>query len=82
MFLPSCMLSGRPTNWDLELVGLVGNFFLLKQLPVLVVEQLPNPILFSIRFNEIFGGGRGDLYTFSYMTSPVSILTTFGDAIS
>ena len=34
---------------DLELVGLVGQFLLDKQLPRLVVEQLPNPILFSIR---------------------------------
>ena len=29
-------------------------------------------------FKEIFGGGRGDMYIFSYNTSPVSILTTFG----
>ena len=29
-------------------------------------------------FKEIFGGGRGDAKTFSYMTSPVSIRTTFG----
>ena len=29
-------------------------------------------------FKEIFGGGRGDAYTFSYMTSSVSIRTTFG----
>ena len=26
---------------------------------------------------DIFGGSRGDAYTFSYMTSPVSIRTTF-----
>ena len=30
-------------------------------------------------FQEIFGGGRGDAYTFSYMTSPVSILLYFGN---
>ena len=29
-------------------------------------------------FKEIFGGGRGDADTFSCMSSPVSILTTFG----
>ena len=28
--------------------------------------------------NEIFGGGRGDMYAFSYETSPVLSLTTFG----
>ena len=34
---------------DLELVGLVGKFLLVEQLLLLIVEQLPNPILFSIR---------------------------------
>ena len=34
--------------------------------------------LFQSCFREIFGGSRGDAYTFSYMTSPVSIRTTFG----
>ena len=34
--------------------------------------------LFHSCFMEIFGGGRGDMKTFSYKTSPVSILTTFG----
>ena len=29
-------------------------------------------------FKEILGGGRGDMYTFSYKTSPVFSLTTFG----
>ena len=29
-------------------------------------------------FSEIFGGGRGDMLTFSYKTSPVFSLTTFG----
>ena len=37
----------------------------------------PNSFIQSC-FKEIFGGGRGDMYTFPYMTSPVSILTTFG----
>ena len=34
--------------------------------------------LFHSCFKEIFGGGRGHMYTFSCVTSPVSILTTFG----
>ena len=34
--------------------------------------------LFQSCFKEIFGGGRGDAYTFSNMNSQVSILTTFG----
>ena len=37
----------------------------------------PNSLFHSC-FKEIFGGGRGDMYTFSYKTSPISILTTFG----
>ena len=37
----------------------------------------PNSFIQSC-FKEIFGGSRGDANTFSYMTSPVSILTTFG----
>ena len=31
-----------------------------------------------IAFKEIFGGGRGDAYTFSYMISPVPIMIAFG----
>ena len=37
----------------------------------------PNSFIQSC-FKEIFGGGRGDAYTFSYVTPPVSIRTTFG----
>ena len=37
----------------------------------------PNSLFHSC-FKEIFGGGRGDMYTFSYKTSPVFILPTFG----
>ena len=37
----------------------------------------PNSFIQSC-FKEILGGGRGDANTFSYMTSPFSILTTFG----
>ena len=32
----------------------------------------------QLSLKEIFGGGRGDSYTFSYMISPVSIRTAFG----
>ena len=35
------------TNWILELVGSIGNFYIAAQL--LVVERVLNPILFSIR---------------------------------
>ena len=46
---------------------------------LLLVEQLLNPIPFiQSCFKEIFGGSRGDAYTFSYMISTVSIRTTFG----
>ena len=37
----------------------------------------PNSLFHSC-FNEIFGGGRGDMFTFSFRTSPVFSLTTFG----
>ena len=64
---------------DLDLVGLVGNFLLVEQLLLLVCRATSEPNSF-IRscFKKIFGGGRGDAYSFSYMTSPVSIRTTFG----
>ena len=61
---------------DLELVGSIGNFWIAAQL--LIVERVLNPILFSVRVSRLFGGGRGDMYTFSCKPSPVSILTTFG----
>ena len=77
------MLSGRP---DLSRIGFgvgwVGwkNLLLVEQLLLLVVEQFlvlvveqlsePNSLLHSC-FKEIFGGGRGDMKTFSYNTSPV-----------
>ena len=33
--------------------------------------------LFRSCFNDLFGGGRGDMYAFSFKTSPVFNLTTF-----
>ena len=47
-------------------------------LEVLYLHLLNPNSLFQSFFKEIFGGGRGDIYTFSCMTSPGSILTTFG----
>ena len=35
----------RDHDLGLELVGLIGNFGIVEQLPLLVVEQLLNPIL-------------------------------------
>ena len=37
----------------------------------------PNSFI-QISLKEIFGGGRSDAYTFSYMISPDSIIITFG----
>ena len=79
----SCQLQQRvaPIYHDLglELVGLIGNFWIVAQLVLLVVEHLLNPILFSSHVSKTsLAGGRGDMYTVSYVTSPVSIRTTFG----
>ena len=64
---------------DLELFGLSGKFFVVEQLLLLVLEQFSDTILLSIRAsNETFGGGRGDMYTYSFKPSPVFSLTTFG----
>ena len=61
--------------WILGLVGLVGS--------LLLVEQLLNPNSFiQSCFKEIFGGGRGDAYTFSCMISPVFLPNNFRDTKS
>ena len=44
LFLSRQRVSPRYHDLDLDLVGLVGNFLLVEQLPLLVVEQLLNPI--------------------------------------
>ena len=65
----------------LKLVGSIGNFWIVAQLVHLVVEHLLNPnSLFQSCFQGeiLWRGGRGDACTLSYMTSPVSILPTFG----
>ena len=51
VFLPSCIISGRP---DLSRIGFRVGWFdwkilLVEQVPLLVVEQFSDPILFSIR---------------------------------
>ena len=63
----------------LDLVGLIVNFMLVEQLSLSGCRATsePNSSIQSC-FKEIFGGGRGDAKTFSYMASPVSIRTTFG----
>ena len=56
---------------DLGLVGLVGSFSACR------ATSEPNSFI-QLFFKEIFGGGRGDSYTFSYMISPVSMRIAFG----
>ena len=46
-----------------------------SSLPPAISE--PNTFL-PMSLKEIFGGGRGDAHTFSYMISPVSIMIAFG----
>ena len=66
-------------NLELELIGLIGSFWIVAQLVHLVVEHLLNPILSSSQVSRrSFGGGRSNAFYFSYRTSPVCILTTFG----
>ena len=87
VFLPSCMLSGRP---DLSRIGFgvgwvgLGTFCLTSRSGCRATSPSdcratiePNSLFHSC-FNEIFGGGRDDMFTFSYKTSPVVILKTFG----
>ena len=58
-------------NWILGfLVGFVGSL-----IPPATSE--PNSFI-QLSVKEIFGGSRGDAFTFSYMVSPVSIMIAFG----
>ena len=79
VFLPSCVLSSRT---DLSRIGFRAGWFdwkLLDSCPTSDRWACSEPnSLFHSCFNEIFGGSRGDIYTFSYKTSPIFILTTFG----
>ena len=81
VFLPSCVISGRP---DLSRIGLgvgwVGwkNFACRATSPSGCRATFePNSFVHSC-FSEIFGGGRGGMPTCSFQTSPVFSLTTFG----
>ena len=86
-FLPSCtVLVWAPTTGcpDLSRLGFGSGWFDWKFLDCCTTCPSgrwacsePNSLFQSWR-KEIFGGGRGDMKTFSYMTSPSSILTTFG----
>ena len=77
--ITSCVISSRP---DLSRIGFRVGWFdwtLLDSCPTSARWAWSEPNFLSHScFKEIFGGGRGDMYTFSYMTSPVSIQTTFG----
>ena len=88
VFLPSCMLSVVPIchELDLKLVGLLRTFYLSINFSFWCRATSPsesratfepNSLVHSY-FNEIFDGGREDMYTFSFKTSPVFILPTFG----
>ena len=76
-----CRFSEKRTGWLLTLKRSHRSYnwifgFWLGLLGVFTVSE-PKSFIQSW-FKEIFGGGRGDAYTFSYMTPPVSIRTTFG----
>ena len=81
VFLPSYISSGRP---DLSRIGFgvgwVGwkNFACRATSPSGCRATFETNSLVHSCFNEIFGGGRSDMLTFSYKTSPVFNLTTFG----
>ena len=89
MFLPSYMSSGRP---DLSRIGFGVGWVGWKNFACRATSPSgcratspsgcratfgPNSLVHSC-FSETFGGGRGDMHTFSFQTSPVFSLTTFG----
>ena len=61
-------------NWllRLETSRQLPNFWLLS----VFWTRFPLPFVFQ---RDLFSGGRGDIYTFSLKSSPVSIVTTFGN---
>ena len=77
--ITSCVITGRPVR---SRIGFRIGWFDRKFLdsgPTSDCWACSEPYsLFHSWRKEIFGGGRGDMYTFSYKTSPVSILTTSG----
>ena len=89
VFLPSCILSSRP---DLSRIGFGVGWVGWKKFACRATSPSgcratspsgrratsePNSFVQSWR-NEIFGGGRGDMNTFLYKTSPMFSLTAFG----
>ena len=64
--------------WKLP-VGVIGQFSVsghsCEELPPATSE--PSSFI-QLSLKEIFGGGRGDAYSFSYMISPVSMIIAFG----
>ena len=89
VFLPSCMSSSRPDLSRFRLgVGWVGwkNFACRATFPSGCRATSPfgrrttfepDSLVHSC-FSEIFGRSRSDMHTFSFKTSPVFTLTTFG----
>ena len=80
MLLPEGKRRVSPFYHDLglDLVGLIGNFWIVEQLLPLLVEQLLDPIPSynhvsrkSVEAVEVI------LYSFAYMIFPDSITTTF-----
>ena len=76
--ITSCVTPGRP---DLSRIGFGIGWVGWKLLDSCSTFgrwacSEPNSCVQSCR-NEIFGGGRRDMYVFSYQTSPVFSLTTF-----
>ena len=69
-FVLSQRVSAFYHDLDLGLVKLV-------QLSVCRATSEPNSFIQSC-FKEMFGSCRNDVYTFSYITSPISIRTIFG----
>ena len=56
----------------LDLVGLIGNFWIVNNFSLgCRATSEPNSLIQSC-FKEIFGRGRGDVYTFSYMCAPTT----------
>ena len=85
VFLPSCTVLASSLITGLTVLSRLGlgiggfDWKLLDSFPASARWAWSEPnSLFHSFFKEIFGGGRGDMKTFSKMTSPVSILTTFG----
>ena len=90
VFLSSFISSGRPdlsrigfgVSWvDWKKLGLSNNFpfWLSSNFPFWLMHNFWTQLPLSIRdVRRALVGDRGDMYAFSYKTSPVFSLTTFG----